>query len=231
MDGLGSIWPATRTQVDGQSLGDAWPCECIPGTGNEKILPFHKLTQWLCYSLMAPMTKLLNVRFAGLDLMTGLPEYRNGGLLVDTGLLTLNADDTARGIQQFQYNAMKEGQPNVEVVPLFAPDDDVIVEWRALTVGFLDLLLVEVNKLLGLRGQDQLSLPQMLEAGTWKVSSPHLLLQMFREQCSLTRFDRAAAKSPKSRGRTRRSRRSLSSRTERCSRYRHIRSFLASHCA
>lgn len=168
MDGIGTIWPATRTQVDGQTLGDAWPCECIPGTGNEKILPFHKLTQWLCYSLMVPMTKLLHVHFAGQELMTGLPEYRNGGLLVDTGLLTLKPEDTQRGLQAFQYNAMKDGQPNMEVVPLFAADDDVIVEWRALTVGFLDLLLVEVNKQLGLRGADQLSLAQMLEAGTWK---------------------------------------------------------------
>ncbi|KAF2153558.1 hypothetical protein K461DRAFT_224878 [Myriangium duriaei CBS 260.36] len=168
MDGFGPIWPATRTQVDGQSLGDAWPCECIPGTGNETILPFHKLTQWLCYSLMVPMTKLLHVHFAGQELMTGLPEYRNGGLLVDTGLLTLKPDDVTRGLQAYQYNAMKEGQPNVEVVPLFSADDDVIIEWRALTVGFLDLLLDEVNKLLGLRGADKLSLAQMLEAGTWK---------------------------------------------------------------
>lgn len=169
MDGLDSIWPETRTQVDGISVGDAWRCECLPGSGADKIVPFHKLTQWLCYSLMAPMTKLLHVHFAGIELLTGLPEYRNGGLLVDTGLLALKPDDAQRGLQQFQYNAMKEGQPNVEVVPLFNADDDVIVEWRALTVGFLDDLLVEVNKMLGLRGSNALSLAQMLEAGTWKV--------------------------------------------------------------
>jgi hypothetical protein len=46
----------------------------------------------------------------------------------------------------------------------------VIVEWRAVTVGFLDELLDEVNSQLGLRGEEQLSLAQMLEAGTWKVS-------------------------------------------------------------
>ena len=169
MDGIGTIWPATRTQVDGQSLGDAWPCACVPGTGNETILPFHKLPQWLCYSLMVPMTKLLQVQFAGVELMTGLPEYRNGGLLVDTGLLTLKEEDVQRGIQQYQYNALKDGQSGVEVAPLFTADDDVIVEWRALTVGFLDLLLAEVNKQLGLAGEQALSLAQMLEAGTWKV--------------------------------------------------------------
>ncbi|KAH9822101.1 protein urg3-like [Teratosphaeria destructans] len=134
----------------------------------ENIVPFHKLTQWLTYSLMVPMQKLANVHFVGVELMTGLPEYRNGGLLVDTGLLTLNPDDAQRGLDQYQRNAQRQGQPNVEVVPLFTADDDVIVEWRALTVGFLDMLLVEVNEQLNLRGSDKLTLAQMLEAGTWK---------------------------------------------------------------
>ena len=118
---------------------------------------------------MVPMTKLLDVYFAGSELLTGLPEYRNGGLLIDTGLLTLKPEDAKRGLEQYQKNAQLKGQPNVEVVPLFTVDDDVIVEWRAVTVGFLDELLSEVNTLLGLTGSDRLSLAQMLEAGTWKV--------------------------------------------------------------
>lgn len=173
MDGLAPIWPATRTQIDGVPLGDAWPCASMPShpsTPWESIVPFHKLTQWLTYSLMVPMTKLANVHFVGVELMTGLPEYRNGGLLIDTGLLTLKPDDAMRGLRQYQMNATRAGQPCMEVVPLFTADDDVIVEWRALTVGFLDELLVEVNELLGLSGSDKLSLAQMLEAGTWKVS-------------------------------------------------------------
>ncbi|KAI9725009.1 MAG: hypothetical protein M1812_000285 [Candelaria pacifica] len=172
MDGLSGIWPTTRTQIDGVALGDSWPCSSMPHSPPaepwETIVPFHKLTQWLTYSLMAPMTKLLNIHFAGSELMTGLPEYRNGGLLVDTGLLTLKSEDIKRGLAAYQQNAMRKGQPNMEVVPLFTADDDVIVEWRAVTVGFLDELLVEVNRLLGLRGGDSLSLAQMLEAGTWK---------------------------------------------------------------
>lgn len=115
------------------------------------------------------MTKLMHVHFAGVELLTGLPEYRNGGLLVDTGLITLKEDDVKRGLEQYQVNAMKMGQPNMEVVPMFVADDDVIVEWRALTVGFLDELLIEVNGQLGLIGDKKLSLAQMLEAGTWKV--------------------------------------------------------------
>ena len=136
----------------------------------ETIVPFHKLTQWLCYSLMVPMKKVMKIHFAGTDLLTGLPEYRNGGLLVDTGLLTLKEQDAHRGIAAYRENATVKGQPNVEVVPLFSTDDDVIVEWRAVTVGFLDDLLIEVNGILGLTGTDKLSLAQLLEAGTWKVS-------------------------------------------------------------
>ena len=171
MDGLSTIWPNTRTQVDGVPLGDAWPCASMPSHPTnpwENIVPFHKLTQWLTYSLMVPMQRLANVHFVGVELMTGLPEYRNGGLLVDTGLLTLKQDDMKRGLDQYQMNATRQGQPNYEVVPLFTTDDDVIVEWRALTVGFLDMLLEEVNTLLDLHGRDRLSLAQMLEAGTWK---------------------------------------------------------------
>ena len=173
MDGFAPIWPSSRTQLDGVALGDSWKCDVMParpGNASDKIIPFHKLTQWLCYSLMVPMTKLAHVHFAGVELMTGLPEYRNGGLLIDTGLLTLKPDDAKRGLAQYQDNAMKQGQPSVEVVPLFAADDDVIIEWRALTVGFLDELLFEVNGQLGLGGKDKLTLAQMLEAGTWKVS-------------------------------------------------------------
>ncbi|KIW68696.1 hypothetical protein PV04_04620 [Phialophora macrospora] len=170
MDGLSSIWPATRTSIQGVPLGDAWPCEAMPRSPPaqpwETIVPFHKLTQWLCYSLMVPMTKLLNVRFAGADLMTGLPEYRNGGLLVDTGLLTLKEPDRQRGLKIY-HETVGNGNA-VEVVPTFEPSDDVIVEWRAVTVGFLDELLSAVNTGLGLQGPQQLTLAQMLEAGTWK---------------------------------------------------------------
>jgi hypothetical protein len=115
------------------------------------------------------MAKLMNIHIAGSDLLTGLPEYRNGGLLIDMGLLALKDADLQRGIAAYKQNAQIKGQPNVEVVPLFSADDDVVVEWRAVTVGFLDDLLMEVNNQLGLRGEEQLTLAQMLEAGSWKV--------------------------------------------------------------
>lgn len=178
MNGLAQVWPSSRTKIDSISLGDAWPLSTmstIPSRSShnpsshqpwELIVPFHKLSQWLCYSLMQPMSKLMHIRFAGAELLTGLPEYRNGGLFIDTGVLTLKPLDHERGVQTFKFESSKEGGRYMEVVPMFEPSDDVIVEWRAVTVGFLDLLLEAVNDHLGY----ELTLPQMLEAGSWKVS-------------------------------------------------------------
>lgn len=201
IDGLAPIWPASRTEVDGTSIGDAWRLTTMPADAAtplwETIVPFHKLSQWLCYSLMQPMTKLMNIHFAGAELLTGLPEYRNGGLFIDTGVLTLRRDDTKRGLEAFHRNAEREGKPSLEVVPMFTPDDDVIVEWRAVTVGFLDLLLEEVNSNLGLFGQDRLSLPQMLEAGSWKVRSNHFPFQHY-QLSNINQTNREVEKWPKS---------------------------------
>lgn len=128
------------------------------------------------------MTRIMKVQFVGTELLTGLPEYRNGGLLVDTGLLSLKEPELRRGVAAYKANAQQKGQPNMEVVPLFATEDDVIVEWRAVTVCFLDDLLVEVNSQLGLSGPDKLSLPQMLEAGTWKVWLRHVTISLISIQ-------------------------------------------------
>lgn len=192
MTGLAPIWPPSRTAINGVSLGDAWPCSSMPqpaqspssptfspfpnttGQANgvapwESILPFHKLTQWLTYSLMQPMQSVMKMQFAGQELLTGLPEYRNGGLFVDMGVLTLKAEDQERGLKHYAEYSARTGTGGVEVAPMFEPGDDVIVEWRGVTVGFLDLLTVEVNK--ALRNElagNELSLAQVLEAGSWK---------------------------------------------------------------
>ncbi|OAA65915.1 hypothetical protein SPI_02702 [Niveomyces insectorum RCEF 264] len=187
MDGLAPIWPDSRTAVNGVSLGDAWPCSDMPqptlSTGSpavagagaahvepwESIVPFHKLTQWLTYSLMQPMQSLLKIHFVGTELLTGLPEYRNGGLFVDLGVLNLKRPDIERGLANYRAYCDRTGTSNVEVAPMFEPSDDVVVEWRAVTVGFLDKLHAEVNKAMqaDLQGHE-LTLPQILEAGSWK---------------------------------------------------------------
>lgn len=121
------------------------------------------------------MQSIMKIQFAGQELLTGLPEYRNGGLFIDLGVLTLKQEDQERGLRHFTEHAQRTGANGIEVAPMFKPDDDVIIEWRGVTVGFLDLLCVEVNK--ALRSElagNELSLPQVLEAGSWKVSRLHL---------------------------------------------------------
>ncbi|KAK0629551.1 hypothetical protein B0T17DRAFT_488122 [Bombardia bombarda] len=192
LNGLAPIWPASRTAINGVSLGDAWPCSSMPqpaqspssptfspfpnttGQSNgvapwESILPFHKLTQWLTYSLMQPMQTIMKIHFAGQELLTGLPEYRNGGLFIDLGVLTLKEEDQKRGLAHYDEFCGRTGTKAVEVAPMFEPGDDVVVEWRGVTVGFLDRLCAEVNG--ALRNElagNELSLAQVLEAGSWK---------------------------------------------------------------
>ncbi|KAM5384670.1 hypothetical protein ACJZ2D_001415 [Fusarium nematophilum] len=157
-------WPKDRTHIDGQPVGDAWPLQVLAAQsktdGNESprhtIQPFHKLTQWLGYSLMVPFVRLLGVQWTNAELGTGLPEYRNGGLFVDLGVLVLKEQALADGLQT-------SGQK----LPGFSATSDVIVEWRAMTVALLDELHNVISEKFALEGVS-LSMAQMLEAGSWK---------------------------------------------------------------
>ncbi|KAL4974629.1 hypothetical protein BDW66DRAFT_139279 [Aspergillus desertorum] len=159
------IWPSDRAKVAGKPIGDAWPLAVLRKhelTANlpadtATIAPFHKLTQWLAYSLKVPFERLLGTTWKKADLGTGLPEYRNGGLFVDMGVLSLKPEAMERGLQN-------SGGP----LPCFGAGDDEIVEWRAMTVALLDALhqrILESGKF----GDIRLSLPQVLEAGSWKA--------------------------------------------------------------
>jgi hypothetical protein len=155
------IWPKDRTVINGQSIGDAWPLSTLEkrsaiNSSNEssKIQPFHKLTQWLAYSLMVPFQRILGMQWTGTDSLTALPEYRNGGLFVDLGVLALKQEALDRGLKA-----------SGEALPMFKPGDDVIVEWRAMTLVLVDklykLVLDQMNGV-------HLTMAQLLEAGTWK---------------------------------------------------------------
>lgn len=108
-------------------------------------MPFHKLSQWLTYSLLEPL-QWAGLTVHGLDALTGLPEYRNGGLLLDTGVLRPKVQDYATRCWQV--------------------GDPFIVEWRALTVALLDELAPLVRHALGQTAQD-MPLACVLEGGTW----------------------------------------------------------------
>ena len=131
LDKLSPIWPLP--------MGDVWPHPVIG------LVPFHKLSQWLSYSLVEPLQGA-ELKVVELDQLTGLPEYRNGGLLVDAGAL------------RPKQRALLE--------KTFVAGDQPIVEWRALTVALLDRIAQHVRVHLGLDAT-RLPLVKVLEAGTW----------------------------------------------------------------
>lgn len=148
---LGGIWPA-RIEIDGVQLGDVWPCDCLDATNEyANLVPFHKLSQWLTYSLIEAIEISLGLKIEGVDQMTGLPEYRNGGLLIDYGILKIKSEHIERG-----------GGSETKL-PTFEGKDPLIVEWRALTVVYLDKIHKELEKKLN----QKLRLAQVLESGTW----------------------------------------------------------------
>ncbi|HSV79781.1 MAG TPA: DUF1688 family protein, partial [Ramlibacter sp.] len=127
-------------------LGDCWKHSAVRGEGlTDGWVPFHKLSQWLTYSLLEPF-EWAGVQTRGLDALTALPEYRNGGLLIDSGLLRLRDEAAARVIWQ--------------------PGDELVVEWRALTVALMDEVAHAVRNMLHLDAQ-RLPLACVLEGGSW----------------------------------------------------------------
>jgi Protein of unknown function (DUF1688) len=138
---LGPVWPA-RVTLDGVPLGDCGRHGAVPGDG---LVPFHKLSQWLAYSLVEPLDAG-GLRVTGLDGLTGLPEYRNGGLFLDCGVIV-------------------PCEPMLLSRPLEATSEPV-VEWRALTVASLDRLAPVVRARLG-KSAAEFPLARVLEGGSW----------------------------------------------------------------
>jgi hypothetical protein len=145
LDALAPIWPG-RLRLGDENLGDVWRHPMLhdarPGGG---LVPLHKLSQWLVYSLMEVLEQA-GIRISGLDALTGLAEYRNGGLFVDLGVLTPRDPELARA-------------------PL-AVDDPAVVEWRGLTVALLDRLAPLVRARIGV-SVAALPLARLLQGGTW----------------------------------------------------------------
>lgn len=145
LESLGSIWPG-RVAIAGTNLGDVWPHPALPDASpGANLVPFHKLSQWLTYSLVEPLTEA-GVVITNLNALTGLAEYRNGGLCVDLALLVPK-------------------YPEV-VTEAHLPNSAVVVEWRALTVVLLDLIGDRVRHQLN-KSAEELPLIKILEGGTW----------------------------------------------------------------
>lgn len=152
--GYAPIW-TSGNRVLGLPAGDVWPHLWAgaqttadglqPDRATGGWVPFHKLSQWLTYSLLEPF-EWAGVRVTGLDALTGLPEYRNGGLLIDGGVIVPR---DAR-----------------DLTKTWKPASEFVIEWRALTVTLLDELAVLVRQELGVSAE-QMPLACILEGGTW----------------------------------------------------------------
>lgn len=145
LDALGPIWPG-RSTLGGLPLGDCWKHPAIrrddPSDG---FVPLHKLSQWMSYSLIEPL-EWGGIRVVEIDGLTGLAEYRNGGLFVDLGVLVLkDPADAARA---------------------HPVDGALVVGWRSLTVALLDKLAPMVRERLGVTAE-AFPLARVLEGGSW----------------------------------------------------------------
>ena len=142
---LGPIWPS-RLSLAGISLGDCWKHPAIKtGDATSGLVPLHKLSQWLAYSLIEPLQRA-GAEVTDINGLTGLAEYRNGGLFVDLGVLTLRDPADADRFHEV--------------------DSTLVVEWRALTVALVDQLADMIRAKLN-RGAVSLPLASLLEGGTW----------------------------------------------------------------
>ncbi|MGE0257320.1 MAG: URC4/urg3 family protein [Alphaproteobacteria bacterium] len=138
---FGPIWPGRLAQ-GGVPLGDCGRHPAVPGDG---FVPFHKLSQWLVYSLIEPLADA-GFTVIAIDGLTGLAEYRNGGLFIDTGIIV----------------PRDPGLPRRTLDPF----SEEIVEWRALTIALLDRLAERVRQRLGLTAS-AFPLARVLEGGSW----------------------------------------------------------------
>lgn len=141
---LGDMWPE-RIRINGVNFGDLWTIPELGSSSYTQLISFHKLSQWLSYSLIEPLMES-GLQVTGSEKLTGLPEYRNGGLFLDLGVLELK--DKSLFTQTH------------------SPDSPLIVEWRALTVTLLDEVATLIRKNLNMN-EETLPLGKVLQGGTW----------------------------------------------------------------
>jgi hypothetical protein len=145
LEALGPIWQG-RPSLGGVPLGDCWPHPALAADNPEDgYAPLHKLSQWLSYSLLEPLGRA-GIAVVDVHELTGLAEYRNGGLFVDMGVLSPRDRESLSSTH--------------------AVMDPFVVGWRALTVALLDRLAPLVGTRLGLT-PDLFPLACVLEGGTW----------------------------------------------------------------
>ena len=128
-------------------VGDVWRHKAVKSDSNPLgLVPFHKILQWLTYSLLEPLEHF-GLKIVDTEKLTGLPEYRNGGLFIDSGVL--------------KVKSMPLNQEGIDI------SSEFVIEWRALTIGLLDRLKPLVAELLMSDRCLDLTMGQLLQGGSW----------------------------------------------------------------
>ena len=133
---LRSVWQ-TEVLVNEEGVGDVWYHDDL-----DLLVPFHMFAHWVTFSLIEPLVGH-GIKVENMNSLAGLAEYRNGGLLIDTGLL--RPKDPA-GLSKPQKLSSA-----------------LVVEWRALTLVYLRRIADQIRSHLG----GHLSDSQIIEGGTW----------------------------------------------------------------
>ena len=127
---LGPIW-ASGSRVLGLPAGDVWQhlwagAGTGVGTGSSSqdaatggAVPFHQSAQTLVVALVEPL-QAAGLHVSGIDALTGLPGPANGSLFIDAGVIVPRQASS--------------------LTRTWKPGDELVVEWRALTVMLLDEL-------------------------------------------------------------------------------------------
>ena len=152
---LGPIWPS-RLTLGGIALGDCWRHPALTtADATSGLMPLHKLSQWLAYSLIEPL-QTAGISVTDIDGLTGLAEYRNGGLFVE--------------YRRARVSRCRGGAAEHEVA------SQLVVEWRALTVALLDRVADGLRHRLGrdahrCRRRKFSRAARGLRAGGWRANA------------------------------------------------------------
>lgn len=146
VNSLSAIWPTNAVKI---KKGDVWQYGPLlkPGETGSDLVPFHKIPQWLCYSLCEPIESF-GIKVTNPDSLTALAEYRNGGLFIDKGVITLI--NPAHAATDYDVGS------------------ELIVEWRALTIQLIDEIAPLVRKKLNVTAE-QMPIVKILQGGTWQA--------------------------------------------------------------
>lgn len=159
--GFHGLWNH-RLSLEGWGLGDTWRHPAIQRSdATTELVPFHKLSQWLTYSLLEPF-EWFGSTIRGMERLTGLAEYRNGGLLVDSGVIVPASVEAKETLYR----------------SILIPSHEAVVEWRALTVSLIEQLHPLVAAALGTAtasapkcvvDSSNFPLAKLLQGGTWSA--------------------------------------------------------------